>query len=182
MNDIKKVKLRMFQAPEDGEWEDVDDDKWKLDNCFPVYRKPQSTWEEQEDFPKQTIWFIPECHGSDDTGKPGGLPKWILCYWNEQAGRWVVLSVAAGKSRLIQAPPGGIPPFVEEPDRIGTPGSATCTLLMLDEDTGEIVPTTTTFTVYNWLKQATNTAGKRLGIADLDEFGIWWIEAGDCST
>ncbi len=88
--------------------------------------------------------------------------------------RFLSPSPSGTESRLFKAPSGGIPA------RVGmTPGSATCTHCKLDS--GEIVTIpATTFTVYNWVTAITNAEGERLGIADVDEFGTWWVEANDC--
>lgn len=121
------ARTQMFEIPADdppnGQWENVQDDGWKLEGCIPVYRKPQAGWEEQPNHRKEEIWFIPELFGSDDSVKPDDqkFDKWVLCIWDAQAGRWVMAPKGSATQVHVHftAPPEGIPGG----------GSAPCTVI-----------------------------------------------------
>jgi len=79
------------------------------------------------------------------------------------------------RSRLFKAPIGGLPA------RNGlNPGTAECTLLRRETTMNELIETTTMFDVYNWATVIVCAEGERLGVADLDGFGTWWVEAEEC--
>jgi hypothetical protein len=96
-NQPSKILLYFFEDPE-GSWFEVEGDwyRWAL----PVYRTPQGSWEETEGFARQQIWFTSNIY-SEAPVNPNDIdfPPWLQCYWDSQAGRWVILSpggVASG--------------------------------------------------------------------------------------
>jgi hypothetical protein len=95
-NRSAKVLLYSFEDP-GGEWELEGDDwyRWAL----PVYRKPQGSWAETTGFTRQKIWFIEKVF-SEAPVNPNDIdfPPWFQCYWDSQAGRWVIISPGGGAS------------------------------------------------------------------------------------
>ena len=89
-NQPTKILLYSFEDPE-GQWEQDGTDwyRWAL----PVYRMPQASWDETEGFTRQKIWFVEKVFSEDPTD-PNDIdfPPWFQCYWDSQAGRWVIIS------------------------------------------------------------------------------------------
>lgn len=98
-NQPTKILLYSFEEPE-GEWEKEGDDWWRW--ALPVYRKPQASWDETEGFTRQKLWFVPRVFGDENTD-PNGLDfaPWVQCYWDSQAGRWVLISPGGGSGDYI---------------------------------------------------------------------------------
>jgi hypothetical protein len=95
-NQPTKILLYSFEDPE-GEWEKVGDDwyRWAL----PVYRMPQGSWDETTGFTRQKIWFIEKTYSADPVDPNDiDLPPWLQCYWDSQAGRWVIITPGSGAS------------------------------------------------------------------------------------
>lgn len=95
-NRITKILLYSFEDAE-GAWEAEGDDwyRWAL----PVYRMPQGSWAETDGFTRQKIWFIERLFPGETTD-PNEIEfsDWMQCYWDSQAGRWVILSPGSGGS------------------------------------------------------------------------------------
>lgn len=115
-----KVLMWEFED-EAGSWEKDGDDWWRW--CTPVYRKPQASWALAEGFQRQKIWFAEKIieAGTD----PNGIdwPDWIQCYWDGQAGRWVVMQSppsAAGSMILFQIEDDGSDSFPLPPEVSGS--------------------------------------------------------------
>jgi hypothetical protein len=98
-NQATKILLYSFEDPE-GEWEQEGTDWWRW--ALPVYRMPQGSWDETQGFNRQKIWFIEKVFSEDPTD-PNNLefPPWVQCYWDSQAGRWVLISPGAGSGDYI---------------------------------------------------------------------------------
>jgi hypothetical protein len=103
-NQPSKILLYFFEDPE-GSWFEVEGDwyRWAL----PVYRTPQGSWEETEGFARQQIWFTSNIY-SEAPVNPNDIefPDWLQCYWDSQAGRWVILSPGGGGSEPPESNPG----------------------------------------------------------------------------
>jgi len=134
MRDRKKQKtkngsIRHFELP-DEDWEEADSDNdddnaWKV-RATPVYRTPQGGWKPKPDSAEQTLWFVPELNGDEDTD-PNSLtfPTWVTAVWDSQAGRWIVTLTSSSQIATFQAPPGGILPAGGYID-----GSAICRMMV----------------------------------------------------
>ena len=88
-NENQFTKILMFKLDEDEEWEEVDGAYRRL--AFHVYRRPQAQWDLIDDADPQWVWYVPQAMGFDNS-EGAELSEWIRCYWDSQAGRWVVLS------------------------------------------------------------------------------------------
>jgi hypothetical protein len=105
-NQSTKILLHSFEDPS-GQWEADGDDwyRWAL----PVYRMPQGSWAETTGFTRQKIWFIEKVFSEDPTN-PNDIdfPPWVACYWDSQAGRWVVIKSGGGESLPPTEPNPGV--------------------------------------------------------------------------
>jgi hypothetical protein len=92
-----KVLKYEFEDPE-GSWEQDGDDWWRW--AKPVYRKPQASWDSTEGFTRQKVWYAERT--TEDQSDPNNLefPDWVHCYWDSQAGRWVLLYSEPGSGGL----------------------------------------------------------------------------------
>lgn len=93
-NRITKLLLFAFEDP-DAQWQPDGDDWFRW--ARPVYRKPQGSWAITEGFTRQKIWFIEKVYSETPTD-PNDIdfPPWLQCYWDSQAGRWVVITPGSG--------------------------------------------------------------------------------------
>jgi hypothetical protein len=98
-NQPSKILLYSFEDPE-GEWEQEGTDWWRW--ALPVYRMPQGSWDETTGFTRQKIWFIEKVFSEEPTD-PNSLefPPWLQCYWDSQAGRWVIISPGGGSGDYV---------------------------------------------------------------------------------
>lgn len=98
-NQPTKILLYSFEDPQ-GEWEQEGDDWWRW--AMPVYRKPLGSWDETSGFTRQKIWFIEKVFSEEPTNPNDvDFPPWLQCYWDSQAGRWVILSPGGGSGDYV---------------------------------------------------------------------------------
>jgi hypothetical protein len=98
-NQPTKILLYSFEDPT-GAWEQEGTDWWRW--ALPVYRMPQASWDETTGFTRQKIWFIEKVFSESPTD-PNSLefPPWLQCYWDSQAGRWVIISPGGGSGDYV---------------------------------------------------------------------------------
>ena len=92
-NENQFTKLLTF-APEEGDqWEDWEEYQgaWRH-KAVPVYRKPQDEWDAATDFEPRWIYFRSKTVKDDPEPADLDLPTWLTCFWDSQAGRWVLLA------------------------------------------------------------------------------------------
>jgi hypothetical protein len=167
-NRITKILLYSFEDP-DGSWEAEGDDwyRWAL----PVYRMPQGSWSETTEFTRQKIWFTASLFG-DAASDPNTIQftPWLQCYWDSQAGRWVVLAIAGG-GIIIMTPTAGIPA------RSGALlGHASCELYSIN-NANELIPTGNSLEILNMTN--TPVEGNAYGQAKRVS-GRWVIDVEEC--
>ena len=102
-NERQYAKVLMFElAVSSADWNQEGSDYWQW--AKPVYRKPQKSWDSTNGFTLQKIWYTDKL--SSDEREPDDIdfPKWIQCYWDSQAGRWLVFTppASSGSSILVE--------------------------------------------------------------------------------
>jgi hypothetical protein len=171
-NQFTKVLLWKFES-EVGVWIKEGDDWYQW--CLPVYRKPQGSWDETTNFARQKVWFIQKAF-SEESINPNDLDftPWMQCYWDSQAGRWVVVSPSQPQGGIIiMTPTAGIPA------RVGTSlGVASCEVYAISAG-NELVPTGVSVSVLNMT--ATPVEGDAYGQAKRVS-GRWVIDVEECEV
>jgi hypothetical protein len=171
-NQFTKVLLWKFES-DVGVWVKEGDDWYQW--CLPVYRKPQGSWDETTNFARQKVWFAEKAF-SEESINPNDLDftPWMQCYWDSQAGRWVVVSPSQPQSAiLIMTPTAGIPA------RVGTTlGVATCETYSISSG-NELIPTGNSVEVLNMT--ATPVEGDAYGQAKRIS-GRWVIDVEECEV
>lgn len=97
-NERQYTKLLTYQLA-DGDW--VQDGAAFKHRAIPVYRKPQADWGAVDAATQQWIWFVPKAMGADNP-ESAGLPEWIRCYWDGQAGRWVIVGGGGASVSIVR--------------------------------------------------------------------------------
>ncbi len=93
--ELQSLKIALFTLVEDEEWEE-DLGAWRH-KAKPVGRKPQGNWDSHDASTIRYIYFLPQTT-SDSGTDPNSeeFPELITCYWNKQAGRWIMLPSGGG--------------------------------------------------------------------------------------
>jgi hypothetical protein len=80
-------------------WKEEGSDYWNW--AKPVYRKPQQSWDSTEGFTRQKIWYTKKITPDETDPNQIKFAEWIQCYWDSQAGRWVVLKSGGAPGTII---------------------------------------------------------------------------------
>lgn len=86
---IKPIKILIYSIDTTSAWTQDGDDYWKWGT--PVMRRPQGSWDTITDNTQQKLWLAPKLFGGADPDELN-FEEWLQCYWDNQAGRWVVIA------------------------------------------------------------------------------------------
>jgi hypothetical protein len=96
-NEKQFSKVLIFQITAEDDWEE-DIGAWRH-KAQQVYRRPQGDWTVVTGGTTRYIYFVPQLSGSADTDPNSlDLPEWVSCYWDPQAGRWIMMLSGGGQA------------------------------------------------------------------------------------
>lgn len=165
------AKVKLFEIPSGGTWEEVASDKWRMVDCREVIKTASATWAATDYRPVQTIWFVPELFG-DDTVEPTAVVSsdWVTAFWEFQSERWVAVG------------PGFLPEervvFCVPTANVAAGASVSCKIWRGDP----LAETTDTITVYlDWAHGGEGISSGKECVAK-NEDGRWHFIIAECET
>lgn len=176
-NEHQYAKILLFSLVAEEDWEE-DIGAWRH-RATPVYRKPQDEWEVAGDHSQRWIYFLPMTVGDGDSIPDSfPFPEWIPCFWDSQAGKWIVLQSGNGSAMLVWTSISGIPAAVLTSTTV-TLGSASC---YMTTRSGAVVTKdmSQSVTVYNTVTQAIG-ADSPIQVKLLSD-GIWVVDVEICGV